>query len=103
MSWGEAVRLTSALASDPSSHVGAALAGWDYPLPHEALQVMNLFDLMHTIAWVQGGKQGRQPEPLPRPWPNRSSKVARPTVSQEVVLEALRMAGHTKPPPLVTS
>jgi hypothetical protein len=99
MAWGEALRLTSELARDPGSRVGAALAGWDYPVSQEALVVMNLFDLTHQIAWAQGGGKGSRPKPHPRPWPDRSKKIAKPTVSQEQVLAALRMAGHTGEPP----
>lgn len=102
MSWGEAVRLTQRLAVDPSSHVGASLAGWDHPVSHDALTMMNLFDLTHQIAWAQGGRKGSKPKPYPRPWPDRTKKVAKPTVSQERVLAALRMAGHAGEPPMAS-
>ena len=43
MSWGEAIRLAAVLAADPSSQVGAAFAGWDYPASPEwmALHAMS--------------------------------------------------------------
>jgi hypothetical protein len=99
MSWGEALRITERLSRDPASHVGAAIADWEYPVPHEALVLMNLYDLTHQIAWAQGGGKGTRPKPHPRPWRDQSKRHMRPTVSQEVVLAALRMAGHTGEPP----
>lgn len=99
MTWGEAVRHTDRLAADPSSAIGAALAGWDYPVGYDALAVMNLFDLMHEIAWAQGGKKGSRPKPHPRPWSDRKTRRAKPTVSQEEVIAALRSAGHMGPIP----
>lgn len=100
MTWGEALRLTKALAVDSSSHVGAALAGWDYPATPEALAVMNLYDLTHHIGWAQGGGKGPKPKPHPRPWPDTTRKIAKPSVSQDEVLAALRMAGHLRPVPV---
>ena len=43
MTWGEAVRLTVSLAADPSSHVGAALNGMQFPASREylALRMLN--------------------------------------------------------------
>jgi hypothetical protein len=99
MSWGEAYRLTEQLSIDPASAVGAALAGWEHPVSREALAVMNLFDLMHMVAWGQGGRKGPKPKPHPRPWADRMTSRPKPTVSQEEVLAALRMAGHTGLPP----
>lgn len=99
MSWGEAYRLTQQLSSDPASAVGAALAGWEHPASREALAVMNLFDLMHQVAWAQGGKKGAKPKPHPRPWPDATRSRTKPTVSQAEVIAALRMAGHEGPVP----
>lgn len=99
MSWGEAIRQTERLSNDPSSQVGAALAGWEYPASYEALAVMNLFDLMHQIAWAQGGKKGMRPKPHPRPWPAQTKSRTKPTVSQDEVIAALRLAGHMGPIP----
>lgn len=101
MSWGEAFRLTQVLATDPSSSVAAALAGWDMPTTRESLALMDLFDLTHRIAWAQGGGKGQKPKPYPRPWPTRSSKRVTPDASltQDEIIAALRAAGHTAPLP----
>lgn len=99
MSWGEALRITERLAVDPSSQIGAALAGWTHPVSHEALVLMNLFDLTHQIAWAQAGGKGKRPTRHPRPWADETKKRAKPTVSQERVLAALRAAGHAGPVP----
>lgn len=55
MRWDEAARLARLLAGDPSSQVGAALQGWDFPVSREALVAMDQFDLDHTVA--AGGKK----------------------------------------------
>ena len=68
MRWGEAVRLTRQLATDPSSHVGAALAGWEHPVSREALVLMDLFDLQHR------SKAKQTPDPYRRPWPDPNKK-----------------------------
>lgn len=98
MEWGEAVRLTRDLAADPSSRVCASVGEWEHPVTWEALTVMSLIDLTHQIAWSQGGRKGPRPRPFPRPWPDGSRKVAKPELSQEEVLAALRYAGHTNLP-----
>lgn len=68
MPWGEALRLTQTLAADPTSRISTALAGWDYPLSRDAMALMDLYDLSHTIAWARGGRKGKEPERYPRPW-----------------------------------
>lgn len=103
MSWGEALRLTTALSTDPASHVAAALIEWDYPVSHEAIALMNLYDLQHHVAWAQGGGKGAKPKPHHRPWPleDRRERRSRPedSITQEAILEALRAAGHDAPLP----
>lgn len=99
MSWGEAIRLTQTLVADPSSHVGASLAGWEYPASREVLLLMDVFDLTHQAAWAQSGGKGTKPKPYPRPWPARQRTRTKPTVSQAEVIEALRFAGHAGPIP----
>lgn len=42
MTWGEAIRLTVALAADPSSHVGAAVNGMQFPATREYLALQRL-------------------------------------------------------------
>lgn len=96
MTFGEAIRLTEQLASDPSSHVAAALLGWQHPYSREALVLADLFDLQHQKAW--GGK-GAKPKPYPRPWPDQQSgkRTSKPAadITQDEILAALRRAGHT--------
>jgi hypothetical protein len=99
MSWGEALRLLRELAADPSSHVAASIGGWERPVSYEAIVAMNTFDLMHMVAWGQGGRKGAKPKPYPRPWPSMTKKVMKPTVSQDEVIAALQFAGHTAPIP----
>ncbi|HKY57659.1 MAG TPA: hypothetical protein VJL80_06450 [Aeromicrobium sp.] len=95
--WGEAIGLVQTLAADPSSYIAASVSGWDYPITYEAAAVMNLFDLMHDIAWQQGGRKGSRPRPHPRPWRDRAKSRPKPTISQDEVVAALMAAGH--PPP----
>lgn len=95
MTWGEALRHTKRLVTDPASALGAEMAGWDYPLTRDAMATMDLFDLTHQVAWLQGGKKGPKPKPYPRPWPDKTKTRPRPTVSQAEVIAALRRAGHT--------
>lgn len=101
MTWGEALRLTVELASDPSSRVGAALAGWSRPTSHLELILMDQFDLSHQIAWGQAGGKGSKPKPYPRPWPERQKSRTKPQVTQAEVVAALRFAGHEGPIPTV--
>lgn len=63
LSWGEAKLLLEEAAADPSTALGAELAGWSYPATH-----VDLFSLIATIGnkdaamkvmpWAFGG--GRQ-------------------------------------------
>lgn len=103
MSWGEALRLTERLATDSSSFVAAALAGWDHPVSHGSIVLMNLFDLTHQIAWAQGGGKGSKPKPYPRPWTQTDTgrRKAKPdeSLTQAEIVAALRAAGHTAPLP----
>lgn len=102
MRWGEALRLARMLAVDPTSQLGAALAGWDHPVSREALVLMDIFDLEHIVAWAQGGGKGAKPRPYPRPWSmdSGSKRVAPdPSLSHEQIVAALRRAGHTAPIP----
>lgn len=62
MSWAECWRLTALLAADPSSQVGAAFAGWQYPVQRADLTMRDLFDLQHK------SKTKRKAKPYPRPW-----------------------------------
>ena len=66
MSWREAWNLVGVLAGDPSSQVGAAMAGWESARSAEWLLLADLYDLQHQ------SKAKRTPKPYPRP------KVAKP-------------------------
>ncbi len=95
MSWGEALRLTQQLHSDPGTMVSAALNGWDYPVSREALALFDLYDLYANTHY-------KGPKPYPRPWASKpKSGVAKPDASltQEEIIAALRAAGHTKEVP----
>lgn len=91
MSWGEAWRLTGVLANDPSSHVAAAIAGWEYPVTREWLAAADLYD-----AFVASNtKKGRKPKPYPRPWPDKDQKrMGKATRSQTDIRAALVARGH---------
>lgn len=72
MELGEAWRLTQQLNRDPTSAIGAALAGWDYPISHEALLLADLFDLEHTV----NAKRRPSPHPI-RPFKANTDSVRR--------------------------
>ena len=91
----EASRLLEQAVSDPASHVGAELRGWGYPVSHEALVLMDLYDLLRA---VNSDPKKARPKPYPRPWGVTDMTVAKPSISQEEVLAALRYAGHTNLP-----
>ncbi|MDP9183850.1 MAG: hypothetical protein M3P04_13880 [Actinomycetota bacterium] len=44
MTWGEALRHTITLSADPSSHVGAAVNGMQFPASREYLALLRLND-----------------------------------------------------------
>jgi len=73
MSWGEAFRLVGELLRDPSSHVAAALGGWDYPWTWEAAVTADLYDLTLTVNTSRKSKR----ESYPRPWPTVTPQGAR--------------------------
>lgn len=102
MSYGEAWRLLAILQSDPSSYVAAALAGWEYPVSREDLVTRDLYDLTHQLAWQQAGGKGKKPEAYPRPWPKVTKTTTKPSadLTQDEIIAALRMAGHTAKLPL---
>lgn len=77
MTWGEAYRLTQQITMDPSSHVAAAVAGWDHAIPREVLVLMDLFDLQHA------SKSKRKPKPYPRPWSKDRRKLGGARLTRE--------------------
>jgi hypothetical protein len=68
MSWGEAYRLTTVLASDPGSQVYAALAGWPHPVTREWIVAADHRDS------TEYGRAGRRARPYPRPWTAKQTK-----------------------------
>lgn len=89
MSYGEAWRITGELLKDTSSHVSAAIGGWDYPLSREALSLANISDGYAAVH----SKKGAKVKPTPRPWDN-AGKFGRTKVPQPQVRAALRARGH---------
>lgn len=90
MEWGEALRLAQILRGDPSSYVGAALEGWDFPIERTTAAVLDLFDL-------QLAKASKKPKAHPgRPWKpdNRRRFGDRKGRSREEVREVLNRYGH---------
>lgn len=98
MSWGEALRQTVTLMSDPSTQVAAATGGWDYPVSRLDLTLRDLYDLTHQVASVKRVK------PYSRPWAGKKKRRAQPDagVTQSQIVAALRHAGHTANLPSVT-
>lgn len=90
MTWGEAARLVTILASDPSSMTAASVGGWDYPTTREALVMMDLFDLQHM------SKSKKKPKPYPRPWKAAAARtrVGRTSMTTEQIDAVLRRHGH---------
>ena len=91
----EASRLVEQIIVDPGSHLGAEIRGWDYPASREHLALLDLYDLLHV---ANSDPKKPRPKPYPRPWPAVEKRVAKPGLSQEDVLAALRRAGHTNLP-----
>lgn len=89
MSWGEALRLCEVLASDPSSHVAAAIGRWDHPVSREQAVLMDLFDLQHAA------KSKKKPKPYPRPWPAEGTRRrGKTTRTRAEVVAILNDHGH---------
>lgn len=89
MNWAEAWHLVQQLASDPSSSLAAALAGWEHPMSREAIVLADLYDLTHKVA---AGK--KKIKPYPRPWDKRRHRFGRATRPQADIRAALRARGH---------
>lgn len=84
LSWIEAWALVERLALDTSSHLCAAIKGWDYPLSREALILADLFDLT-ALAHIEK-KHRRSFKPYRRPWKQEKGRRSKsPTVNQATV------------------
>lgn len=88
MSWGEAWRLTQVLIRDTSSHVCAAVQGWDGPRSREWLLIADLFDLTHAV------NSRRTPTPYPRPG-DAPKRFGHTNLRNSEVFAVLRSHGHT--------
>jgi hypothetical protein len=84
MTWGEAWRLVEILLADPSSHLGAAVAGWQYPVERGELTLRDLYDLQHR------SKSKRKPKPYPRPWERKPIKIGAGTSLTVAEYEAIK-------------
>jgi hypothetical protein len=94
--WGEAVRLARMLAADPSSHVAAAVHGWQHPWTREAMLLADVFDLTQVVNWAE---KHRQPQLYPRPWdppPERLGNAGQ--LTQAEIRAALRARGFGAEP-----
>lgn len=88
MSWGEAVRLLSILAKDPTSQVATVVAGWDRPWSYEWAATVDVFDRMAQL-------RGARAKPYPRPWPDPNTKRhGRTDKSRAEVISILNAHGH---------
>lgn len=58
----ELAALIHSLLEDPASRFHAAVSGWTYPVTREAINQLDLMDLL-LMRW-----QGDKFKPLPRPW-----------------------------------
>jgi hypothetical protein len=92
MSWGEATRLVTELARDPSAHTAAALAGWEHPISREWMLLVSIRDAFITKNFKDG-------KPWPLPWPTTGHNVIgaanEQVLSQDEIDRVLReMAGR---------
>lgn len=94
MGWAEAWRMAEILVSDPSSMLGAATAGWQYPLTRGELSLRDLYDLQHV------SKSKKRPTPYPRPWdaPPKHMGTASLTVEEYQALVAASRHPTSSPP-----
>jgi len=85
MTYGEALRLITVLASDPSSQITAGLAGWAHPVSRVDLTLRDLYDLQYM------SKAKHKPQPYPRPWdeqPQHTGAGASLTVTEFRAIKA---------------
>lgn len=91
MSYAEAVRLTQVLSTDPSSHIAAAVHGWDAPVSREWLVLADTFDRLTHLHTDRKAK----PEPYPRPFPDPARvRRGKTTRTRGDVLAILNAHGH---------
>lgn len=90
MSFREAWNLVGILASDPSSQIGAAMAGWDGPKSAEWLILADLYDLQHM------SKAKRNPKPYPRP-KSKKAPTKRVGKTQLATADAIKLLQSISP------
>lgn len=88
MGWGEAVRLTTMLARDPSSRVAGAVMEWEAPRSPEWLLLADLYDAF-GVANFKSHK--RYPRPFLDPGERRVGKTA---LTRAEVIAVMRDHGH---------
>lgn len=86
MTWGEALRLASVLAADPSSSIATSVSGWKYPLSREGIALLDLTDVQISKA------AGKRVKPLPRPWDRASRRLGQGSSMTVDELETLLAA-----------
>lgn len=95
MDWNEADLLTQELARDPSSRVGAALAGLKYPFSQEAFILADTFDQYQMSNLDKKNKSKFKPYPRPvEAQTSQARKSKKPTVTQAEINAALAQRGH---------
>lgn len=88
MSYGEAVRLTGMLASDPSSRVAVELLQWDGPRSVEWLLLADLYDAF-------GAASFKSAKPYPRPFIDpQQRRVGKTKLTRAEVIAVLNRHGH---------
>lgn len=82
LTWGEALLLLQSAAGDPSTHLGAELAGWAYPASQPELLTM--------IASIGDSKAAKKVMPWNVPRPDRAPRASDAEIAEA---EAALLAG----------
>lgn len=92
MSYGEAVRLTGQLVTDPTSRVAVELMEWDGPRSVEWLLLADLYDAFGQASF-------RNPKSYPRPFRDPGSRrLGKTEMTRAQVIAVLNAHGHNLPP-----
>lgn len=98
MTWGEAWRLTVELLPDPSSHVGAAVLGLEYPVSREWMVLVAIRDAHARVHF-------KDPAAYPTPWKAQPTGSVLGSAEEQVLtqeqIDALlsKNSGRTLSPP----
>lgn len=99
MSWREALDLVTELAGDPSSHVAAALAGWQFPASREWLALKVMADnYVAAKTSRRGAKLHQMLDPTDKP-KKHVGTAAMSTTDMQAVLAAHRAQAPPSAPP----